>query len=126
MLKANAVIATVAVKDLKAARVFYGQTLGLQPATHQQEGTLSYRVGQSELLVYPSQFAGTNAATSATWIVDDTEVTARELSGRGVRFEHYDDLPGTRRAGDLHFAGKLKLAWFKDPDGNIHHAVSSQ
>jgi catechol 2,3-dioxygenase-like lactoylglutathione lyase family enzyme len=125
MLKAKAVVATVAVKDLNAANAFYGQTLGLRPARHQQEGTLAYQVGESELLVYASRFAGTNHATSATWIVDDAEITARELSGRGVRFEHYDDLPGTRRAGDLHFAGKLKLAWFKDPDGNIHNLVST-
>jgi len=125
MLKARIAIATVGVRDLKAARKFYAETLGLQPSDHQEEGTLSYRIGDSELLVYQSRFAGTNQATAVTWIVADTEDAAAALRSKGVRFEHYDDLPETRRTGDIHFAGKLKLAWFKDPDGNIHSLVSS-
>jgi catechol 2,3-dioxygenase-like lactoylglutathione lyase family enzyme len=126
MLKANQAIATVAVKDLATARKFYSDTLALQPTARQEEGTLSYQVGPSELLVYESGFAGTNEATAVTWIVDDSGEVARTLAAKGVRFEHYDDLPGTTRDGDLHFAGKLKLAWFKDPDGNIHSLVSSR
>ena len=125
MLKAKQAIATVAVTNLDAARKFYGETLGLQPTPRQQEGTLSYQIGGSELFVYPSQYAGTNEATAVTWIVEDTEEVARALRGKGVTFERYDDLPATRRDGDVHFAGKLKLAWFKDPDGNIHALVSS-
>lgn len=125
MLEARQAIATVAVRDLAAARGFYSEVLGLKPTVHQQEGTLSYQIGSSELLVYPSRFAGTNEATAVTWIVDDTADAARTLARKGVRFEHYDDLPGTRRDGDLHLAGHLKLAWFKDPDGNIHSLVST-
>lgn len=125
MLKARQAIATVAVKDLAAARTFYGETLGLKPTAHQEEGTLSYQIGSSELLVYASRFAGTNEATAVTWIVDDTADVAKTLARKGVRFEHYDDLPGTRRDGDLHHAGNLTVAWFKDPDGNIHSLVST-
>jgi len=36
-----------------------------------------------------------------------------------VKFEHYDDLPGTKREGDLHICGTRRVAWFKDPDGNL-------
>jgi hypothetical protein len=28
------------------------------------------------------------------------------------------------RQGDVHVAGSMKAAWFKDPDGNIHALVS--
>jgi hypothetical protein len=28
-------------------------------------------------------------------------------------------LPQTKREGDVHVAGEHKIAWFKDPDGNI-------
>jgi catechol 2,3-dioxygenase-like lactoylglutathione lyase family enzyme len=125
MLDARNAIATVGVRDLKIARKFYGETLGLKPTDHQQEGTLSYRAGASEVLVYQSRFAGTNQATAVTWIVDDTEIVTVALRNKGVKFEQYDDLPETRRVGDVHFAGNLKLAWFKDPDGNIHALVSS-
>jgi len=40
-----------------------------------------------------------------------------------VTFERYD-LPGTTREGDVHVTGELKVAWFKDPDGNIHSLVN--
>ena len=42
----------------------------------------------------------------------------RTLKGKGVRFEHYD-LPDTTREGDVHVSGDIRVAWFKDPDGNI-------
>jgi hypothetical protein len=35
-----------------------------------------------------------------------------------VNFEHYD-LPGMTRRGDVHIGDEMKVAWFKDPDGNI-------
>jgi len=50
------------------------------------------------------------------------------LAARGVTFEHYD-MDGLTREGDLHVAGGVALAWFKDPDGNIHvfwHSQGSQ
>jgi catechol 2,3-dioxygenase-like lactoylglutathione lyase family enzyme len=54
---------------------------------------------------------------------DDVERVVRELKAKGVTFEHYD-LPDTRREGDVHIGGHMKIAWFKDPDGNILNIVS--
>jgi hypothetical protein len=80
---------------------------------------LGYKSGNASVLVYVSQYAGTNQATSATWVVgDDIERLVQGLKAKGVSFEHYD-LPGTTRKGDVHGTGKTKAAWFKDPDGNI-------
>ena len=45
--------------------------------------------------------------------------TVAELKAKGVTFEHYDDLPGLTRKGDIHRAGDFRVAWFKDPAGNI-------
>ena len=36
-----------------------------------------------------------------------------------MRFEHYDDMPGVTRDGDIHRAGDMQVAWWKDPAGNI-------
>jgi hypothetical protein len=57
--------------------------------------------------------------TVASFVVEDTEQTVRELSGRGVAFEHYD-MPGlkTNAMGIAEF-GADKTAWFKDTEGNI-------
>jgi catechol 2,3-dioxygenase-like lactoylglutathione lyase family enzyme len=123
MLGDKDAIATVAVKDLKTAKKFYEGTLGLKPAANPEPEVLNYKSGKTPLLVYKSQFAGTNKATAVTWTVDDTEVVAKELKAKGVAFEHYD-MPGMTRKGDVHIAGKTKAAWFKDPDGNILALVS--
>jgi predicted enzyme related to lactoylglutathione lyase len=116
-------IATVAVKDLKAAKKFYGDTLGLKLTPVPEPEVLNYKSGNSSVLVYKSQFAGSNKATSVTWIVNDVEGTVKDLKAKGIAFEHYD-FPGMTRKGDVHIAGKSKAAWFKDPDGNILAVVS--
>ena len=111
--------ATVAVKNLESARKFYGGTLGLNAAESGEAEVLSYSCGESNLLVYKSQFAGTNKATAVTWIVGkDLDSIVQALKSKGVAFEHYD-MPGMKREGDIHVAGRMKAAWFKDPDGNI-------
>jgi catechol 2,3-dioxygenase-like lactoylglutathione lyase family enzyme len=126
MLGSKEAVATVAVKDFAVAKPFYEEKLGLKALeTYEDRGMATYRTGGSPLLVYTSQFAGTNQATSVTWNVgEDFDAILRDLQSRGVAFEHYDGLPGLTREGDVHRAGDLKLAWFKDPDGNIHHLIS--
>jgi len=123
MLADRDAVATIAVKDLKAAKKFYGDTLGLKLTPVPEPEVLNYKSGNSTVLVYKSQFAGSNKATSVTWIVDDVESTVKDLKAKGVAFEHYD-FPGMTRKGDIHIAGKSKAAWFKDPDGNILAVVS--
>lgn len=127
MLGNRDAIATVAVKDLGAARRFYEDKLGMKPIQAEEgHGVITYKTGGSSLLVYTSQFAGTNKATTVTWSVGaDFDEIVRSLRSKGVFFEHYDDLPEVTREGDVHRAGDLKLAWFKDPDGNIHHLIST-
>ena len=123
MLRDMDAVATLAVRDLDAAGRFYEQTLGLSRAGDQDEESLVFESGDTTINVYRSTFAGTNKATALTWAVDDVEDVVRTLKSKGVKFEHYD-LPETRREGDVHVSGELKVAWFKDPDGNILSVVS--
>jgi catechol 2,3-dioxygenase-like lactoylglutathione lyase family enzyme len=124
MLGGKEATATVPVRDIKAAKKFYENTLGLKLADDQEPEALVYRSGNSKILVYQSQYAGTNKATAATWGVGgDIEKLVQELKAKGVAFEHYD-MPGMTRKGDVHVADRMKAAWFKDPDGNIHALVS--
>lgn len=124
MLANRNVMASIAVKDIDVARKFYGDTLGLQALDSEQQGVLSYQSGKTVMVVYVSQYAGTNRATSATWAVgDDFDSIMQTLKAKGVTFEHYD-LPGLVREGDVHVAGTFKGAWFKDPDGNILHILN--
>jgi catechol 2,3-dioxygenase-like lactoylglutathione lyase family enzyme len=125
MLSKYDAIPTVAVKNLAAAKKFYEGTLGLQQIDAEGDEVVMYKNGDSRLNVYRSQFAGTNKATAVTWAVDDVEGEVRDLKSKGVAFEHYD-IPELKLQGDVHVAkdADLKVAWFKDPDGNIFSIVN--
>jgi catechol 2,3-dioxygenase-like lactoylglutathione lyase family enzyme len=124
MLKDRDAMATLGVKDLAKARKFYEGQLGFEVADTEGSEVVAYASGKSRFLVYESQYAGTNQATAATWDVgNDLETIVETLKSRGVAFEHYD-MPGVTRKGDVHVAGDVRVAWFKDPDGNILSIVS--
>ncbi len=126
MLRTKDAAATIAVSDLDRARRFYEGTLGLS-AINEDEGGILYKSGNSAILVYQSEFAGTNKATAATWAVGgDFDSIVGELGESGTAFEHYDDLPGTTREGDVHVMGDMRAVWFKDPDGNILNLVNME
>jgi catechol 2,3-dioxygenase-like lactoylglutathione lyase family enzyme len=123
MLNQLDAMATVAVKDMKTARRFYEETLGLAIA-NESMGAITYQSGSSRIILYESRFGGTNQATTVTWRVgDELEAIVRSLGAKGVKFEHYD-FPEVKREGDIHLAGNLRMAWFRDPAGNILALVS--
>lgn len=125
MLASHEAIATVAVRDLERAKRFYAEILGLEEVDAEGREVVVYRTGGSRLQVYRSKLAGTNKATAVTWDVgDEVDELVRELRAKGVTFEHYD-LPGLHQEGDLHVGGDLRVAWFKDPDGNVLSVMSS-
>lgn len=119
MLNTEKAYPTVGVKDMAAARKFYEGSLGLREVANEGSDFAAYGINGSRLLVYKSEFAGTNEATAVTWVVPDVVKAVEDLKSRGVAFEHYD-MPGMKLEGDVHVAGDFKVAWFKDPDGNIH------
>ncbi|MEA3032961.1 MAG: hypothetical protein QOH86_977 [Sphingomonadales bacterium] len=124
MLKDHSSSAIVAVTDLDRARAFYGETLGLDLVEESgPEGVLIYRTGETRLVVYRSDYAGTNRANAAVWSVGgDFDAIVAALEARGARFEHYPGLG--RLEGNVHHAGGAKLVWLKDPDGNLLHLNS--
>jgi predicted enzyme related to lactoylglutathione lyase len=123
MLGNAEVAATLAVMDIDRAKRFYEGRLGLTLSRGPQPGVLIFKVGHSTLVVYSSEFAGTNKATAATWMVENVEATVKMLKAKGISFEHYD-FPGVTLHGDVHEMGESQAAWFKDPDGNILAIVS--
>lgn len=123
MLSDNEAIATVAVKDLSRAAKFYEGTLGLRAMSREGDDLIAYQCGNTMLNVYRSEYAGTNKATAVAWAVGDgIEAEVRALKDKGVSFEHYE-MAGMKLVGDVHVGGNMKVAWFKDPDGNILNLV---
>ena len=123
MLGKRNAVANLAVSDLDRARDFYTGTLGLIEVDKEGDELVVLKSGDSVVNVYRSDYAGTNEATAVTWAVDDIDAEVRDLKGRGVMFEHYD-MPGLALEGDVHVGGDMKVAWFKDPDGNILNIVN--
>lgn len=122
MLSDNNAVATVAVKNLETAKAFYEGKLGFTKVMENDE-VVAFKTGESKLFVYKSPFAGTNKATSVTFVADEVDNLVRKLKDKGVAFEHYD-VPKMTRQGDVHVAGTMRAAWFKDPDGNIFSLVT--
>jgi catechol 2,3-dioxygenase-like lactoylglutathione lyase family enzyme len=94
MLESVDITTLVAVSDIGEARDFYEGKLRLAKVG-EEPGWVQFRSGTSNLIVYESEHAGSNRATTAAWTVDDVERTVAELKASGMgSFEHYD-LPGT-------------------------------
>lgn len=116
--------ANIAVKNLEISKKFYEDTLGLAQVGAEGEELLVFKSGTTTIYVYQSQNAGTNQATAVTWVVgEDMEDIIQELKTKGVTFEHYD-MSDMTLEGDVHVFGDMKVAWFKDPDGNILNITS--
>jgi catechol 2,3-dioxygenase-like lactoylglutathione lyase family enzyme len=120
MLKDKPSSAIVAVSDIARARAFYLDTLGLELEDDSMGEVLVLRTGPTFLIVYRSDFAGTNQANAVVWGVGgDIEQIVATLKAKGVAFEHYAGMGDLK--GDIHVSGDMKMVWFKDPDGNILH-----
>ena len=111
-------MAFVTIVDVERAKQFYGDTLGLRLLYEEPPFAIVYdahgimvRLGMSK---EPSKAQGTVLG----WEVPDAATAVRDLSNAGVTFERY----GFLQQDDLGIWTSptgAKVAWFKDPDGNI-------
>ena len=120
MLKDFDALAILAVSDTDRARAFYTDVLGLDEPEDGPGGTMAFRTGGATLLVYPSEFAGTNKANAVVFGVEGIEAIVADLQSRGARFATYPEM-GMTMDGPIHVEGRMKLVWVKDPDGNLIH-----
>jgi catechol 2,3-dioxygenase-like lactoylglutathione lyase family enzyme len=111
------------VNDLEMAAKFYGETLGLR--TSRANGLLMLHLaGDRDILVYPKGGAHAPATfTVLNFPVGDIEAAVGELARRGVAFERYDGAGQDERG--IADAGP-RIAWFKDPAGNILSVLQEQ
>ena len=120
MLNDSKVTANIPAGDLKRARDFYADKMGLTP--DQEIGpaeVLIYRTaGGTEFQIYRTDFAGQAGHTIAQFHVTDIESEVHDLKAKGVSFETYD-MPGVTWDGEIaSLEGMGRAAWFKDSEGN--------
>ncbi|HWZ53397.1 MAG TPA: VOC family protein [Candidatus Acidoferrales bacterium] len=117
MLAANKVIGFVPTQDSAKAREFYEGKLGFQFVSD-DPFALVMRSGETMIRVSKAKDFTPAPYTILGWEVKDIEAVVRWLTSRGVAFEKYPFVQDqdlgiwTAPSGD-------RVAWFKDPDGNV-------
>jgi catechol 2,3-dioxygenase-like lactoylglutathione lyase family enzyme len=110
------------VNDLAAARRFYEETLGLRTSPLGMDGLMRLELGGGGfVLVYAKDDHTPATFTVLNFPVPDVEKAVDELTGRGVRFEQYEN-PPTDEKGIMRAGGPL-IAWFTDPAGNVFSVI---
>src|SRR5262249_4115740 len=107
----------VATAHAAEAKRFYGTTLGLT-LVEDTRYALVFQTGANSLRVQKVQSVTTPPYTVIGWAVDDMNSTVTALTGNGVTFERF---PGLAQdpAGVWTTPDGSKVAWFRDPDGNL-------
>jgi catechol 2,3-dioxygenase-like lactoylglutathione lyase family enzyme len=123
---ADAQVATrLPARNLKRARAFYADKLGLEPV-EERPGGLLYRLGGTRFALFASAGAASGEHTQMAFEVADLEAVVDELRRRGVVFEDVD-VPGLRTVdGICEVEGNYpsvgtgeRAAWFHDSEGNL-------
>jgi catechol 2,3-dioxygenase-like lactoylglutathione lyase family enzyme len=119
MLADSKAFSGIGVDDFEKAKEFYGETLGLRLTVEDEENRLMtlHLAGDRDTLLYESPAFSPAGYTVLNFEVDDIDAAVDELSSRGVKFEHYDEMSQDEK-GVLREGGPL-IAWFKDPAGNV-------
>ena len=121
MLKDTKVFSSFSVDDIQRAKEFYGHTLGLEVSEVYNGQLLEFHTGSgTNVLIYPKSNHTPTTFTILNFPVDNLEQTMEELVKSGVHFEIYNEGDvKTDERGISNGAEGPKIAWFKDPAGNI-------
>ncbi len=117
MLAAGKMIGFVPTKDAPKARTFYEGKLGFQFVSD-DPFALVVRAGESTIRIAKAQDFTPAPYTVLGWEVKDIEAVVRWLQKQGVACEKYPFVED-RELGIWTAPSGDKVAWFKDPDGNV-------
>ena len=119
MLSNSPAMAYLGVSDLEAGKAFYEGVLGL-PVVWQNEFAVVVEAGGVKVwLTKPPQVVAAGY-TVLGFQVSDVAAKAGELRAKGVTFERYPWFGDSQDADGIWTAPSgTKVAWFKDPDGNL-------
>ena len=121
MFKDNDAVSGFSVKDIEAARRFYGETLGLTVAMNEM-GILDITLGNgARLMAYQKDNHEPATFTILNFIVPDVEAAVDGLATAGVKMEHYPPSEFMKQdaRGIARDPNGPSIAWFKDPAGNV-------
>lgn len=117
MLNTGKVVAFVPTADATKARSFYEGILGLR-AVSEDRFALVLDANGTMLRVTNVQNFNPQQFSILGWDVTDIDEAVSRLNQRGVRFENYS-MAGQDELGIWTSPSGARVAWFKDPDGNV-------
>jgi catechol 2,3-dioxygenase-like lactoylglutathione lyase family enzyme len=112
------IIGFVTIVDVDRAKEFYGNTLGLRLIHEEPPFALVYESNGIMLRLAMGKELTPAPGTVLGWQVPDITAAAKALSQAGVIFERYGFMQQDE-LGIWHTPTGAKVAWFKDPDGNV-------
>ena len=127
IFKLDESFSSYSIDDVKAAKDFYGDTLGIK-VTEEKEGGLGLKMGDTQLFLYPKEDHEPASFTVLNIAVTDIDAAVAELSSRGIEFESYGGDIATDENGNFRGADQdsgPNIAWFKDPAGNILSVIEN-
>lgn len=118
MLAQAELLAFVPTIDAERARSFYVDRLELTFIS-KDPFAITVRSGTTDIRISRMDAFNPSPYTILGWKVPDIKATAKQFAAAGIAFERYpfldQDADGIWNAPD----GAARVAWFKDPDGNI-------
>lgn len=124
MLTYNRTFGSFSVNDIKEAKEFYGDLLGVKVDETEMGLTLLLK-DESSVFLYSKKNHSPATFTVLNFVVDDIEETVDQLNDSGIQFEHYTGDIETDEKGIFRGQGP-KIAWFKDPAGNILSVIEAK
>ena len=112
-------VSFVATKDSVKARAFYEGVLGLRLVEDEQPFALVFDANGIMLRVTAVQEHNPAPFTVLGWGVKSIEDTVERLTAAGVEFQRYPGINEGDPKGIWTAPGGARVAWFKDPDGNV-------
>jgi predicted enzyme related to lactoylglutathione lyase len=118
MFKESKAFSGFSVNDIEKAKDFYSQVLGLEVS--ENHGLLTLHIaGENKILIYPKANHIPATFTILNFPVNNVDEAVEGLTKRGVRFEIYNEPDLKTDEKGIFHGGGPKIAWFKDPAGNI-------
>ena len=112
------IVAFVNIREPERSEVFYRDVLGLRLVSKELPFALVFDAHGTMLRLAINPGAETIMGTVLGWKVSDIDAVAKDLTARGVHFELWEGMPQDEH-GIWDSPSGARVAWFKDPDGNV-------
>lgn len=125
MFKETQAFSSFSVRDIEESKAFYKETLGIE--IEQPMGHLALHIaGGIPVFLYGKDNHIPATFTVLNFPVNNLEETMEELRRRGVKFEIYQGEEFGTDENGMRSDDGMKIAWFKDPSGNILSVIEDR